>query len=217
MAGHKRDVILYELNEVPWSIVDYYVQRRPQSNLAALLDAGQSLTTHHSDAPELQGLQPWRTWPSFHNSTVRAQFVRPRPGPRHLSRRADLGCGRACRIERWPVRTPAKLARPPVPQRWLLRTRHVQPGQQDLSRVVERFQAFNLAMTGQNDFSSDAALNPTVAVGYRCRSRSTGSEPQVGGHPCRPPCPRGPRRALQTAARLNAGAAELRPLLAAAP
>src|SRR5690348_18359172 len=69
MAGRRRDVILYELNEVPWSIVDYYVERRPGSNLAALLDGGQSLTTRHSDDPKLQGLQPWRTWPSLHNST----------------------------------------------------------------------------------------------------------------------------------------------------
>ena len=38
----RRDVILYELNEVPWTIVDYYITRRPNSNLAELIEAGQS-------------------------------------------------------------------------------------------------------------------------------------------------------------------------------
>ena len=27
LRGPKRDVILYELNEVPWRVVDYYIER----------------------------------------------------------------------------------------------------------------------------------------------------------------------------------------------
>ena len=33
LRGPKRDVILYELNEVPWRVVDYYIERRPDSHL----------------------------------------------------------------------------------------------------------------------------------------------------------------------------------------
>ncbi len=62
-------MILYELNEVPWTVVDYFVERRPDSNLAAMIDGGQSLTTIHEDSEKLQGLKPWRTWPSLHAPT----------------------------------------------------------------------------------------------------------------------------------------------------
>src|SRR5687767_8710433 len=65
MRSRGREIILYELNEVPWRVVDYYVARRPKSNLAALIDGGQSLTTHHDPSGDLQ---PWRTWPSAHTS-----------------------------------------------------------------------------------------------------------------------------------------------------
>jgi hypothetical protein len=37
LRGPKRDVILDELNEVPWRVVDYYIERRPGSHMAALL------------------------------------------------------------------------------------------------------------------------------------------------------------------------------------
>jgi hypothetical protein len=33
--GPRRDVIFYELNEVPWRVVDYYIERRPDSHMAA--------------------------------------------------------------------------------------------------------------------------------------------------------------------------------------
>jgi hypothetical protein len=48
----QRDVILYELNEVPWRVVDYYNERRPDSHMAALLSGGQCLTTHHDDSAQ---------------------------------------------------------------------------------------------------------------------------------------------------------------------
>ncbi len=53
-----RSVILYELNEVPWGIVDLYTQQRPKSNLASLLATGQALTTIDGDPA---ALSPWRT------------------------------------------------------------------------------------------------------------------------------------------------------------
>ena len=58
-------VILYELNEVPWTIVDRYAAARPSSALARLVDSGRCLTTINEDPVHLQ---PWRTWPTFHTS-----------------------------------------------------------------------------------------------------------------------------------------------------
>jgi len=165
MAGRGRDVILYELNEVPWSIVDYYVQRRPGSNLAALLEGGQSLTTRHSDDPELGGLQPWRTWPSLHNSTYAHNSVDLGQDPATfrgdpiwaVAERAGLSVGLFGPLQSWPARR-LRYGGFYVPDTFS-RDSITYPGS------LRRFQAFNLAMTGQNGFSSDAALNRRAVVG----------------------------------------------------
>jgi hypothetical protein len=165
MAGGGRDVILYELNEVPWSIVDYYVERRPRSNFAVLLDEGQSLTTRHCDAAELGGLQPWRTWPSLHNSTYEHNSVDLGQDPAtfrgdpiwDVAERAGLSVGLFGPLQSWPARR-FRHGGFYVPDTFS-RDSTTYPGS------LSRFQAFNLAMTGQNGFSSDAALNPQSLVG----------------------------------------------------
>ena len=61
----RRRVLLYELNEVPWEVVDLYVAARPRSNLAKLLPRAMLRTTTNTDPVDLM---PWRTWPTFHTS-----------------------------------------------------------------------------------------------------------------------------------------------------
>lgn len=69
-------IICYELNEVPWRLLDDYVDRRPQSNFARLLTGGRSYTTR---TPDTGHLSPWITWPTMHrgvdNSTHGIQFI----------------------------------------------------------------------------------------------------------------------------------------------
>jgi hypothetical protein len=181
MAGRKRDVILYELNEVPWSIVDFYVQRRPKSNFAELLDGGQALTTRHSDAPELGGLQPWRTWPSFHNSTYEHNSFDLGQDPAtfrgdpiwDVAARAGLSVGLFGPLQSWPARqfghggfyVPDTFSQDP----------------KTYPESLSRFQAFNLAMTGQNGFSSDAALNPQSLLGTGVDLVRQGLTPKSAG------------------------------------
>jgi hypothetical protein len=159
MTGDNRAVILYELNEVPWSVVDYYVTQRPKSNLARLLAAGQSLTTRHDDSPELQGLQPWRTWPSLHTSTYDHNSFDLGQDPAtfrgdpiwDVAERAGLSVGLFGPLQSWPARRFAHGGFF-VPDTF----------SQDSATVpssLSRFQAFNLAMTSENNFSSDAALD----------------------------------------------------------
>ncbi|HEX2213209.1 MAG TPA: hypothetical protein VHH12_07130 [Mycobacterium sp.] len=160
MTGQNRAVILYELNEVPWSVVDYYVARRPRSHLAALLAGGQSLTTRHDDSPELQGLQPWRTWPTLHNSTYHHNSFDLGQDPATfrgdpiwtVAERAGLRVGLFGPLQSWPARrfahggfyVPDTFSRDSV----------------TVPTSLSRFQAFNLAMTSENNFTSDAALRP---------------------------------------------------------
>jgi hypothetical protein len=56
-------VLLYELNEVPWRVFDWYQAQRPDSTVAALLADSACYTTRTHDQGELH---PWSTWPTLH-------------------------------------------------------------------------------------------------------------------------------------------------------
>jgi hypothetical protein len=56
-------VILYELNEVPWCVVDTFVKKYPTSTLASILKESIQYTTTTKDSGELH---PWTTWPTLH-------------------------------------------------------------------------------------------------------------------------------------------------------
>ena len=58
-----RKVILFELNEVPWRILDDYVERNPGSVLAGTL---QRSHLYESVCEDRGHLSPWTTWPSLH-------------------------------------------------------------------------------------------------------------------------------------------------------
>jgi len=57
------NIVVYELNEVPWRVVDRYVSSKPNSNLANLLDSSSTFTSRTIDTGELH---PWSTWPTVH-------------------------------------------------------------------------------------------------------------------------------------------------------
>ncbi|MCH9730066.1 MAG: hypothetical protein K0U84_10395, partial [Actinomycetia bacterium] len=157
MSGHSRDVILYELNEVPWKIVDYYTERRPNSYLAEILSRGQSITTRHDDSR--YGLSPWRTWPSFHSSRYDHNSFDLGQDPTtfrgdpiwNVAEEAGLSVGLFGPLQSWP---PRKFAHGGfyVPDTF-------SKDSQTVPDSVQHFQQFNLAMTRENGFSADAPLN----------------------------------------------------------
>ena len=69
-------LVVYELNEVPWRVVDWYVRRKPDSALARMLNQANTLTTLTRDEGELH---PWTTWPTLHrgvpNSMHNIRFI----------------------------------------------------------------------------------------------------------------------------------------------
>jgi hypothetical protein len=69
-------IILYELNEVPWRVVDWYVAQQPRSAFARLLKSSANFTTLTRDEGELH---PWTTWPTLHrgvtSSVHRIRFI----------------------------------------------------------------------------------------------------------------------------------------------
>ncbi|WP_126665607.1 hypothetical protein [Croceibacterium ferulae] len=67
---------MYELNEVPWAIVDWYTANRPNSNIAKIVAASRNYTTVTTDQGELH---PWVTWPTLHrgvdNTVHKIEFL----------------------------------------------------------------------------------------------------------------------------------------------
>ncbi len=58
---------IYELNEVPWRVMDWYVGRKPASALAGILRCSKTNTTITHDEGELH---PWTTWPTLHRGVT---------------------------------------------------------------------------------------------------------------------------------------------------
>ena len=56
-------LIIYELNELPKKLLNYYIKIKPNSNLSQLKKSGIYLDTYTTDSGELH---PWTTWPTFY-------------------------------------------------------------------------------------------------------------------------------------------------------
>ncbi len=56
-------ILLYELNEVPKRLIDYYIKMKPESSFSKISKKGVVLNTITKDSGELH---PWSTWPSVH-------------------------------------------------------------------------------------------------------------------------------------------------------
>lgn len=82
---NRAPLILYELNEVPWRVFDWYAQKRPRSAIAALLAQSSCYTTRTRDEGELH---PWSTWPTLHRGVYNTQH-------RILFINQDKGCAAA--------------------------------------------------------------------------------------------------------------------------
>ena len=80
-------LILYELNEVPVKLLNYYTTLKPNSNFNYLINSGKLKPTITNDIGELH---PWSTWPTVHrgvnNNIHNIRFINQ-----------DLKCAKA-----WP-------------------------------------------------------------------------------------------------------------------
>jgi hypothetical protein len=173
-----RNVILYELNEVPWTIVDLYLAQRPDSCLAELTRRGQTFTTMTHDPDELS---PWRTWPTFHKSMYTAEH-----GSYDLGQDPETFRGTALwdvadehglvvglfgPLQSWP---PRQFSRGGfyVPDTFSMDAKA-------FPARLEKFQALNLRMTAENGFSSDAPLTPKELAAVALSSVGRGLSAQT--------------------------------------
>jgi hypothetical protein len=64
-----KNIILFELNEVPSRIIQYYCKQRPGSALSRIFPSLRVYETHAED----RVLSPWVTWPSLHRGVTDAK------------------------------------------------------------------------------------------------------------------------------------------------
>lgn len=151
-------VLLYELNEVPWEVWDRYVEARPASNMARFLERAMQRTTVDEDPIHLM---PWRTSPTFHRSLFTTDHGALDQGQDPETFRGtpiwDVveAAGRPVGVfgvlQSWPAHQ-FRQGGFYVPDSFA-RTVETFP------HALERFQAFNVAMTKENNFSSEEPVN----------------------------------------------------------
>jgi hypothetical protein len=65
-----RRVLLFEMNEVPYRVIDDFVARHPRSHLAGIMACSKQYDTVCEDQVELD---PWTSWPTFHRGVIDEQ------------------------------------------------------------------------------------------------------------------------------------------------
>ncbi|MFK7826592.1 MAG: hypothetical protein AB8G05_20800 [Oligoflexales bacterium] len=58
-----RPILVLEINEVPWKVLDLYLNNKDYPNISKFFESEETYTTISNDDRELS---PWITWPSFH-------------------------------------------------------------------------------------------------------------------------------------------------------
>ena len=143
-------LICYELNEVPWRVVDHYIQKCPNSSLGSLLSRSAQFTTNCNDHGELH---PWSTWPTLHrgvsNEVHQIRFLNQDLEPANgwppvwdILTRNGITTGIFGSLQSYP---------PVVSDNMLF---HIPDtfaaGPETIPDRFEAFQAFNLKQTGEN-------------------------------------------------------------------
>lgn len=67
-----RKIILFELNEVPWRIMERFCEWRPDSHLSKVLPVSRCYRTCAEDGGKLS---PWITWPSLHRGVAKEKHT----------------------------------------------------------------------------------------------------------------------------------------------
>ena len=154
-------VLLYELNEVPWLVIDRYLTLRPTSKTAGVLRRSATMTTVLDDP---NPLEPWRSWVTFHtgltsdnhNSIDLGQDPSTFGGSTVWDDAVAAGktVGLFGPLQSWPAarRPDAKFFVPDTFAR----------SAECIPDTLTPFQQINLKLTSDNTFSADSKLSPAM-------------------------------------------------------
>jgi hypothetical protein len=168
-------IILFELNEVPWRIVEDFTAERPDSHLAQLLARSRSYETYAEDT----ALSPWITWPTLHRGvsdehhTISdfgqdlAEIDAAYPSIWSLLSRAGVATGVCGSLHSYPLPGDVERYSFFVPDVFA-------SGGESHPKAVEAFQEFNLAM------SRESARNVSTKIPYAKALRFARAAPALG-------------------------------------
>ena len=159
-------IILIELNEVPFKVVDYFTRKYPNSNLSKILEYSDQIETKTDD----QGhLHPWSTWPTLHrgvdNTTHNIKDIgedlgdlnKKYPPVWQLLVENGISVGVCGSLHSYPV--PENITQydfyVPDPFAW---------GSETHPKQLEPFQAFNLAMVNGSARNVNSGINKKAAL-----------------------------------------------------
>jgi hypothetical protein len=177
-----RKVILFELNEVPYRIFEYYIRQHPQSALAKLMRQSQQYETIAADQGELA---PTRTWPTVHRGVDDMQH-----GLKNFGQALDEVDQAFPPIWQILAKQGVKvgvfgsLFTFPMPQQDLENYAFYMPDafatQKDaIPQSWESFQAFNLLMSRASTRNVSSDLNMGAAKDFLAQSLSLGIKPST--------------------------------------
>ena len=172
-------VVVFELNEVPWRVLDWWVADHPQSAIAELLPRATQWT---SVAPDEGHLSPWVTWPTVHRGvpntvhgighfgqdTADADAVAPTWWRRAIDAGRSVGLFGLLHTNELP---------PDVDRYRFFVPDTFAPSADTHPAALEPFQAFNLSM------ARASARNVSTSIDMGAAGRFLLSAPQLGLRP----------------------------------
>jgi len=175
-----RMIILFELNEVPWRVLDDFAAQRPHSALATVLRAGRAYTTVSEDA----ALSPWVTWPTVHRGVTDDQHTISDFG-QDLSQINDafpplwallvghgISTGVCGSLHSYPLPTNVAQYAFYVPDVFA-------SGSECHPHTIEAFQAFNLAMSRGSARNVGTTLSWPLALRFLRAAPALGVSPRT--------------------------------------
>jgi hypothetical protein len=174
-------VIVYELNEVPSKLFDFYAQSHPRSAFAKLRNRGALFETHTADAGNLS---PWITWPTMHRGVSNVDHEisdlgqdlshvnKEYPNVYHLLARQGVKVGVFGSLQSYPL--PADLDNYAfyVPDTFAA-------GDECFPETLSAFQAFNLSMVQASGRNVNAGIAVKDAARFIQKSLSLGLKPNT--------------------------------------
>ena len=168
-------VLLFELNEVPWRIIEDYVVDHPTSELARLLPKMQTFETTAEDT----ALSPWITWPSLHRGigddshTISdfgqdlSEINEAYPAVWELLAKAGVPVGVFGSLHSYPVPSNVEKYAFFVPDVFA-------SGSECFPKRIESFQDFNLSMSRESARNVSTKLPITKAIKFLSQAPGLG-------------------------------------------
>jgi hypothetical protein len=175
----RRKIVLYELNEVPWRVLDQFAAWRPTSHLARLLPVMRRFGTFAEDRSDLS---PWITWPTLHRGVTDERHGilgfgqdltavdREYPPIWELLTRAGVSVGVCGSLHTYPLPPAIERYRFFIPDAFAA-------GAQCFPEAISTFQAFNL------DMARKSARNVSRRIPWAPALRLLAAAPGLGFRP----------------------------------